>query len=51
MPVMNKYKRIELGGTNVVYTRVPVESFVEDKDGKRVYVLVKSLNGISGAKW
>jgi len=51
LPVLQKYKRIELGGINVVYTRIPVESYVEDKDGKKQYVLVKSLNGISGAQW
>lgn len=51
MPVMYKYKRIELGGQNVVYTRIPIESYVEDANGKKNYVLVKSLNVIQGTQW
>jgi len=50
LPVMYRYKRIELAGSNVVYTRLPYDSYVEI-GGQKQYVLVKSLNAIEGSKW
>jgi hypothetical protein len=50
LPVMYHYSRIELAKTNVVYTRAPVEAYV-DKDGAPAYLLVKSLMNIEGTAW
>lgn len=50
LPVMYHYSRIELAKTNVVYTRAPVEAYV-DKDGAPAYLLVKSLMNIEGSAW
>lgn len=50
LPIMYKYLRIALNNTNVVYTRMAVDSFTEI-DGKKTYMLVKSLHGLSPSKW
>lgn len=50
LPIMYKYLRIELNKQNVVYTRIPVDSFIEI-DGKKVYCLIKTLHGLNAVKW
>lgn len=50
LPVMYKYKRLELQGTNVVYTRVPVEGY-EEIAGEKKLILIKTLHEVDQAKW